>query len=232
MPPPGAPGQWSPSEAIGFGWNAVTKDFAGTVLPFFLASLVTGIPIGIFYVILIIVNSVLGGSIDYNILAIINYVLIGLVVIVAIAAVSYTLGGTTKFALKIARGEKPPLGEVFSGGAYMGKIFVTLLLFMIVLVIGEILCVIPMFILQFGLMFWMHTVVDRELSGVDALKSTWELTNGHKVTIFVYWLLQVLVILAGELACGIGIFVALPIIQIANAYIYLKLRGEEPRLPA
>jgi uncharacterized membrane protein len=74
-------------------------------------------------------------------------------------------------------------------------------------------------------------VVDQGLSGIDALKKSWEMTKGQRGGIFVFGLLAVLVVIAGYIACLIGALLgSLPILYVAWAYIYLRMRGEQPRL--
>jgi uncharacterized membrane protein len=86
-------------------------------------------------------------------------------------------------------------------------------------------------IVALGLSLFGFCIVDRGMSPVDALKESWRLTNGHKMGLFVFGLLSFLVVLAGYVACFIGAaLVSAPVLLVANAYIYLKLKGEQPRL--
>ena len=87
-------------------------------------------------------------------------------------------------------------------------------------------------IVALGVGLYNMLIVDQDMAGVDAVKKSWEMTKGHKLSIFVLMILQGLCVLAGELACLVGVLVAIPIVAVANAYVYLKLNGEEPRLPA
>jgi uncharacterized membrane protein len=146
---------------------------------------------------------------------------------------SYIAGGVASFVLKVARGQPVSFGEVFSGGKYFGRMIVGSVGFYVATAIGLILCIVPGYIVMLGLSMYTFLIVDQGLPGIDALKKSWELTKGHKVNIFVFGLLGFLVILAGALACGIGILlVSYPMLMIGASYIYLKLKGEEPRLPA
>src|ERR1041384_6779493 len=46
-PPPGGGSGFEATEAISFGWNAVTKDFAGIALPLAVAGFVSTLPSGV-----------------------------------------------------------------------------------------------------------------------------------------------------------------------------------------
>jgi uncharacterized membrane protein len=62
---------------------------------------------------------------------------------------------------------------------------------------------------------------------VDALKKSWEMTKGHKMTIFIVGLIGFFVFLAGALACGIGaLLVSFPMAIVAGGWLYLKIKGE------
>ena len=56
------------------------------------------------------------------------------------------------------------------------------------------------------------------MPGVDALKRSWEMTKGHKMTIFLVGLIGIFVFIAGALACGIGlVLVSLPMAMLGAA---------------
>jgi uncharacterized membrane protein len=152
--------------------------------------------------------------------------------LIGILVSSFFLGGLAEFALKVARGQKPAFNDAFGGGKYFASIFVANLLSQLAIGVGFSLCIVPGFIVAAGLSMYSSIVVDEKLSGVDALKRSWELTTGHKGALVLYILLSILVGAAGALACCVGaLLVSGPMLAIAGAYIYLKLKGEEPRVP-
>ena len=58
------------------------------------------------------------------------------------------------------------------------------------------------------------------------------MTKGHKVSIFLFNLIGIAVVIAGELACVVGVLlVSVPMFLIGNAYIYLRIKGENPPVP-
>jgi uncharacterized membrane protein len=144
----------------------------------------------------------------------------------------YMAGGFVTLSLKAARGQPTGFGDLFSGGRFMGRFFVAAIVGSIVIGIGYALCLIPGYILAFGLSLTSFLIVDQDLSGVDALKRSWEMTKGHKVSIFLFQLVGIFVMLAGELACLLGlILVSIPMMVIGQAYIYLRIKGESPQAP-
>jgi uncharacterized membrane protein len=145
---------------------------------------------------------------------------------------SYLLGGIVHFALGVCRGKKPEFGEVFSGGRYFGKMLVGQLLFGLAYGIGLALCVVPGWIVAAGCILYAPLIVDKNMGGVDALKESWRLTTGHKLNVIVLGILLFLVVLVGYAACCVGaLLVSAPIAALSLSYVYLRLVGEEPRLP-
>jgi len=207
------------------------KNFVGLVLGPLVAGLVVQLPVGIVLAIQFGLQS-LAGEIDVDVLQIMMLGMSGVVGIVLMIAVAFIQGGIADVMLRTVRGEKATIGQFFGGGRFMGKMLLGQIVLGFAVTIGVLLCVVPGYILLIGTSLWTFFIVDKNMGSVDALKASWEMTNGQKVSIFVLMLLQGLCIIAGYLACGLGVLVAAPMIGVSNAYVYAKLSGQEPRLPA
>jgi hypothetical protein len=233
-PPPGGGSGLEATEAISFGWNAVTKDFAGVALPLAVAGVVSTLPSG---VISGIRGGVVGaltasGSVDPTALMLINGGGSLISYLISIIVQAYMLGGIVQFALRVARGEKPEFGVVFSGGRFFAPMLGATLLYTLGITVGFMACIVPGLFLFAGWIAYSAFVVDKGLGGVEALKASWQATTPHRTNIIVYALLSMLVGVVGVLACCIGaLLVSFPVLMIGNAYVYLKLIGEQPRLP-
>ena len=70
-----------------------------------------------------------------------------------------------------------------------------------------------------------YLVVDAEESPIEALKASWELTQGHKANLFLFWLASTLVMMVGTCACYIGVLVAMPVVTVASAEVYRRISG-------
>jgi uncharacterized membrane protein len=233
VPPAGPPGTWSATDAIGFGWNALTKNFVGVGLGIGAAAIVMSLPSVIINVGTNIMMSVLSSQLDPDVLAIMGIVpsLVGIVV--NLLAQAYIMGGIVEVGLRTARGETTTVGDAFGGGKYFGAYLVGSIVNFLLVGIGFALCIVPGVIVGLGICLYGQFIVDKRLSGVDAIKASWEITKGHKVGLFVFALLAFLVLIAGYIACLVGaLFASAPILVVALSYIYLRLQGEQPRLPA
>ena len=231
--PPGGPiATWSPTDAWGFAWNVVIKRFGSVAVPIAIGMLITGLPAGIVYGGVFFVLQTMGSEIDPDFLGLVTSAGMGLVALLFWLVGAYMAGGFITLALKAARGQPTSFGDIFSGGRYLGRFLVMGIVGGLVVGLGIALCVVPGYIVAYGLSLAGFLVVDQDLSGVDALKRSWELTKGHKVNIFIFHLIGIAVALAGELACLIGLYlVSIPMAFIGATYIYLRIKGENPPTP-
>ena len=88
---------------------------------------------------------------------------------------------------------------------------------------GLILLIVPGIIASLMFIFSEYIVIEKNISSIDAMKESMRITNGHKWDLFVFLLLTILVIVAGIIALGVGIFVAMPVIALATVHAYRVL---------
>jgi uncharacterized membrane protein len=81
----------------------------------------------------------------------------------------------------------------------------------------------------------MFALVDQDLGPLESLRESWRLTDGHKLTLFVvYIVMGILALGVTCLTCGIGYFAVLPILSLAQGVIYHALmhhKGPRPEFP-
>jgi uncharacterized membrane protein len=215
---------------VGFGWNVVIKRFGAVGLPISLGGFIAMIPALLIVGVMFGIAEVVGSNLDAEAMGYLIMALGGLAGIVTLLFIAYMAGGFVSLALKASRGQPTGFGDLFSGGRFLGRFILLSIVQGFVINIGFLLCVIPGYILAFGLSLGPFLMVDQDLGAVDALKRSWEMTKGHKVTIFLYNLIMGLVVsLLGS--CGLGLFLAIPMMLVGNAYVYLRIKGENPQAP-
>jgi uncharacterized membrane protein len=220
---------WTPMEALSFGWNVVSKRFATVALPLavgFLANAILAnlVSVGGGAVVGVLADR---GVIDRSVAPIASMSVSGFGGLVSFLVASYMLGGITNTALKAARGQPTSFGDPFSGGPFFVQFLVALIVGGIASAIGFALCIVPGVILALGISLQAYLIVDQGLSGVDALKKSWEMTKGQRLNIFLFGVLAVVVYLAGILACVLGaLLVSAPVLMVAFAWVYLRIKGE------
>ncbi len=128
-------------------------------------------------------------------------------------------------ALMIVRGQKLEVSRVMTAedlGPYVvGAILVGIMTF-----VGFVLCIIPGILVLFFTIFWGYFVVDQNMGAVDAITASYNLVKDNAGAVLVFLLLGWLVTIAGAIACGVGLIVAIPVVVIATGYMYMRLRGE------
>jgi uncharacterized membrane protein len=229
-PPGGGVGPiWTPMEAYSFAWKVVTKRFATAALPLVVGWLVMALIFGVVYG-----GTILGpqmlvqqGVVDGSMALVLTYASIGGLSLIIVVVQAYMMGGILTVTLKAARGQPTAVGEIFAGGRFFVPFLVGIIAQQILVGIGYVLCFVPGVILLLGLWAWGYIVVDQGMGAVDALKKSWEMMKGHKMAMFVWGLLSILVYVAGELACVLPVLlISLPMVFISSAWIYLRLKGE------
>lgn len=210
---------WSATDAIAFGWNAVTRDF-NLVLALFLAMLVGNALL----IVVMIVAGVAGASRDeFNVARVIAQLVNAPISI-------WVSMGLVRYMLKKARGQGGEIGDLFSGGPFLSFLGAALVAGLLTLV-GLVALIVPGIIISLGLQFYAQEIIDRRKPALRAIADSWELTKGHKGGLFAFALLSFVVNIAGMLVCLVGVFFTLALTTIAGTWIYLRLIGEEPPEP-
>lgn len=92
--------------------------------------------------------------------------------------------------------------------------------------VGFLLLIVPGVILAIGFSLAKYYVIEQEKGVIESLQASWEATRGNKGDLFVFMLVYAALIIGGLCACGIGIFITMPLAEIALAAIYLRRSGE------
>lgn len=236
-PPPaggyGPPVQASPvGEAFSWGWKKFTQSgglFIGAALVWFVIAAV----------VLSIVGAIFGGfgallgaggggdGIETGLRVGFSF---GWFVFSAVAGiVGYLIQAVfIKAALDVAEGRQLSFGDFFKF-VEPGPVILTAL---ILALIGAVLNLVPFFgglaalVVGFLLMFTFWFVIDKHLAPVDALKASYALVTRNLSTTILFFLLSVAIYIGGAILCGIGLFVAVPVVLLATAFFFKRLLGD------
>lgn len=123
--------------------------------------------------------------------------------------------------LKLVRGEKFDVTDVFMGFKenYL-NVLLSALLTMVIIMAGFVLLIIPGIIFACKLAFVPYLVMDKKMDAVEAVKTSWKMTNGHSFTIFLMFLLAIPIVLLGLLLLIVGILPAIIWVSAASAALY------------
>jgi hypothetical protein len=215
--PDGQPQPWDVGDVLGAGWNAISNHWPVLVFAPFVAGLIASIP-SFIPVVLLLSHTVKPNSSEY-------WTAYAICTTLGLIASTFFQVGMTKMYVTAARGQTPEFGDIFSGGPrFLPMLGATLLAFLAVM-LGYVLLIIPGVILAIGLCLTHFYVVDAELGPIDAMSASWNATRGHKLQLFLFGLVAFCVGTLGFMACCLGFYVALPLIMVALATIYLRLSG-------
>ena len=232
--PPPASGYPAPQpsplgEAFSYGWNAFTRS-GGVFIAATLIWLVAGA------VVLFLVTLIFGGlsslfenddntpriglSIGFLVVAAVFYLILFLVQAAFVRA-----------SLKVTEGRRPDLADFFRF-ENSTNLILTALLLTAVNVVVSLVSWIPLlgqlvaFAVNLFLLFTLWFVVDKQLSPVDALTSSFQLVRANLANTLLFYLLGVVILIAGAILCGVGLLVAAPVVLVATSYFYKRLLGE------
>lgn len=155
-----------------------------------------------------------------------HLILLILFVISVIFGILVDMGFNT-LALKAARGEPYEFGDFFSRFHLFPSYFCAHVLNGLAVLVGLLLLIIPGIWIATKFAFYRFYVLDKGVTGVEALKRSSQLAEGSKWHIFLFMVAAVLINILGLLAFGIGFLITVPWIGLAWTTIYLILKQQK-----
>ena len=211
---------FSIGQALSVGWKATTER-----IWYWIGVLIVG---GIIAVLPAVLSSFLNereASIG-SVFALIGYVLqIGIAI------------GVLRISLMTVDGKKPTFGELFSGfkdAKTFGRYVLAAILVGLMVMVGLILLVVPGVVASMKYGFYGYAVVDKNVTAMQAIKISGLATKGNMWNIFLFVLIACGLAMLGMIPLGLGLFLVLPTLTIAQAYIYRQLSAgvQVPTAPA
>ena len=139
--------------------------------------------------------------------------------------------GFVVYFLRLIRNEDLGYGHLFDGYKDFVRIFLAELLTNILMTIGFCALIIPGIIVGAGLVMTPFILKDDPtIDAIDAMKKSWELTNGHKADLVWLFLSFIGWIILCCLTLGIGFLMLYPYMQSALAHAYEDLKAEKPEV--
>ena len=129
--------------------------------------------------------------------------------------------GFTVFFLNLIRREDIRYEHLFDGYKDFIRVFLMEFFYIIAVTIGICLIIFPGIILAIGLMMAPYILKDdQEISAMDALKKSWEITKGHKMKLFWLGFSFIGWMILGLMTLGIGFFFLAPYMDTTFAHYY------------
>ena len=136
--------------------------------------------------------------------------------------------GFVVYFLNLIRNDNTDYERLFDGYKDFIRIFLAEFLVNLAMGIGMILLIIPGIIIGSGLVMTGFILKDdKEISAIDAMKKSWEMTDGHKGALVLLFLSFLGWIILSIFTLGIGMLFLYPYMQTALAHCYEDLKAEK-----
>lgn len=205
---------FSISEALRFGWRTTKEHF------------------WLFLQVVIVVAVIAYGPsliaqsfdrIELPTLAVLFFLLVGIVFWALQLLISI---GIVKIVLAYVSGQEGRISDLFSGGRHIVRFFFGSLLYGLAVVVGLLLLVVPGIVLAVRLQFYQYLIVDKNMGPLEALRTSWDMTDGSFWGLVLLWLTALGINFLGVLALGIGLLLSMPTTVLAGGWVYRRLVRE------
>jgi hypothetical protein len=129
-----------------------------------------------------------------------------------------------KIGLKLYENDKIGSYDFLSfSSSLFFKFLLGYVLYTLLVVIGFILLIVPGVYLGIKYQYVQYLIVDKNMDVIEAFKESGKITDGHKWNLLLLVLMFLIIATLGAMALGVGLLVAIPIIIVAQAYVYKQL---------
>jgi uncharacterized membrane protein len=202
-------------DTIGYGWNVMSSHIG-----FFIG-------LGFLYLVVLYSAAIVDGIINvigvpepFIMISSISSTIIGQII-------AYVLTiGMIKIALSFCDEHKPAISTLFNSFDCFWRYLGTAILYVLIVLGGFILFIVPGIIWSIKFSLSYYYVVDKGLGPIEALKASARATDTVKWELFGFGMLCALITYAGILCLGVGIFAAFPTVMIAQALVYRQLAAQ------
>jgi uncharacterized membrane protein len=143
--------------------------------------------------------------------------ILGLVIAVFVAI------AVVKISLRFLAGGPGDFTDLYEGYPRFLDMLVGHILYVLLVIAGLILLIVPGIYWGLKYQFYPYLIIDKDMGSVDAIKRSGQITNGEKGHLFLFWLAVMGINILGAIACGIGLFITIPLTFLAHAHIYRRL---------
>jgi len=122
-------------------------------------------------------------------------------------------------------GNKLPFPELFTQFKYYWRVLLATLLLGLIVGVGFIFLIVPGIYLALKYQFTIYLIIDKNLGIMEAMNESSKMTDGVKMSLFMFGLMLIGVMLLGVICLGVGAFVAMPVAWLATVVVYRRLAG-------
>lgn len=197
--------RFSTDDALKFGWNTM-KSNIGFFIAFLGVLLLISLALGY------VEESVKADKLIARIIDIISWCVNSLLTI-----------GIIKIMLSFCDEEKAEFADLFSGFDCLFKYMIAWVLYVLIILGGLILLIVPGIMWAIKFQFFGYLMIDQGLEPIDALKESARITRGIKGDLLLFSLLLAAINVLGALCLLVGLFATIPTTMLAYGYVYREL---------
>ena len=134
--------------------------------------------------------------------------------------------GLVKISLQFCDNIKGKLDDLLSSFDLLLPFIAATFIYGLIMLGGFMLFVVPMIIWGIQFSLYPYFIVEKKLGPIEALKASSRATMGAKWDLLLFWILLLLINIAGLAVFVVGIFATIPTSMVAYAYVYRRLSGE------
>ena len=125
--------------------------------------------------------------------------------------------------LKAVRNEKVEISDLFAAKENYMNVVLASILVNFIIVIGIFLLIIPGIVFACKLAFVPYLVIDKKMDAIEAMKKSWDMTEGYAMNIFAMGILAIFISIGGLIAFVVGVIIAAMWIYASFASIYYSV---------
>jgi len=133
--------------------------------------------------------------------------------------------GLIKVFLGICDEEEVNISDLFLCYPYLVRYIVALLLYVLIVMVGTLLLVVPGIYFAIRFVFHPFIIVDEDVGAIESLKRSWAITAGSVWNLILIAIIIMAVNFLGMLLLLVGMIFTYPFSIVAAAYIYRQLSG-------
>lgn len=203
------------TDVIGYGW-----DVMGSNLGYFIG-------VGMLYLVAMYLSAVVEYIIRLQGVAepVMSMLSISLTLLGQIIGMILAIG-MIKIGLIFCDEQKPYVATLFDVFGCFWRYFGFVMLYALIILSGVIFFIVPGIIFAVKFCLGFYFVIDRGFGPIEALKASSKATRGVMWELFGFQIFCGLIIYAGILCLGLGLFAAYPTVVVAKALVYRQLAAQ------
>ena len=136
--------------------------------------------------------------------------------------------GLCMYFLKISNSESPGIENIINGFQPLLQVLLLYFVSSLLIVLGLLLFILPGIVLSMGFSMSYYIMAEQQdITFVEALQKSWDLTQDHKMDLFLLNIRFIPWYLLGLLSLVVGVFVVIPWHQTTLALVYKELKAKK-----